>query len=164
MHVVRAATPTLRRNRIAELLRERSCRSQEELRRTLGREGIEVTQATLSRDLRSIGVVKTPTGYALPGSMAPATPPVAASEIPTEFDRLARLFLVHADAVGNMAVLKTSPGNAHGLGVAIDRGGVEGVVGTVAGDDTLFVLAREASGARRIVRAALAAAGLPSAR
>ncbi len=163
MHAVRAATPTLRRNRIAELLRERSCRSQEELRRTLGREGIEVTQATLSRDLRSIGVVKTPAGYAVLGPAA-AAPPPAASAIPSEFDRLARLFLVHADAVGNMAVLKTSPGNAHGLGVAIDRGGFEGVVGTVAGDDTLFVLAREAPCARRFVRAALAAAGIASAR
>jgi transcriptional regulator of arginine metabolism len=164
MHAVRAAAPTLRRNRIAELLRERLCRSQEELRRTLGREGIDVTQATLSRDLRSIGVVKTPSGYALPGRAAPPPPPAAASEVSSESDRLARLFLVHADAVGNMAVLKTSPGNAHGLGVAIDRGGFEGVVGTVAGDDTLFVLTREPASARRLVRACLAAAGAASTR
>ncbi|HET6203267.1 MAG TPA: arginine repressor [Planctomycetota bacterium] len=156
MHALHASTPTLRRNRIAELLRERPRRSQEELRRTLEREGIEVTQATLSRDLRSLGVVKTPSGYALP---APSAPPPAPG-VPSELERLWRMFLVHADSVGNVAVLKTSPGNAHGLGVALDRSAFEGIVGCIAGDDTVFALARDAAAARRLVRAALAAARL----
>ena len=109
-------------------------------------EGIGTTQATLSRDLDELGAVKlrgadggTPV-YVIPDDGSP----VRGIEGGTA--RLARLLgelLIGADASGNLAVLRTPPGAAHYLASALDRAALHDVVGTIAGDDTLLVVARE---------------------
>ena len=139
-------TKALRQSRIRDLIASRPVRNQEELKALLGRAGIASTQATLSRDLREIGAVKGPGGYSLTGNGA-AVP--AAGE---EFARAAKLFLLDAAHSGNIALLKTAPGNAHALGVAIDRAKFAGVLGTIAGDDTIFALMRSPSDAKRFAR------------
>jgi transcriptional regulator of arginine metabolism len=157
---MRPASPTLRRTRILERLRAGLVPSQEALRRALAADGIEVTQATLSRDLRTLGVVKGPEGYRPPPNGAPS-PPSSRPAPPAafvEFERLARPFLVSAERIDRFVVLKTPPGNAHALASALDRVGLPGIAGTLAGDDTIFVLARRLSGAKELMRLTPAAA------
>ena len=139
-------TRAARQARIVELIRDRAVHSQTELLGLLEAEGIGTTQATLSRDLDELGAVKlrgadggTPV-YVIPDDGSP----VRGIEGGTA--RLARLLgelLVSADASGNLAVLRTPPGAAHYLASALDRAALHDVVGTIAGDDTLLVVARE---------------------
>ncbi|MDN5747391.1 MAG: arginine repressor [Pseudonocardia sp.] len=135
-----------RQARIVELITQRRVHSQSELLAMLETDGIGTTQATLSRDLDELGAVKlrgadggTPV-YVIPDDGSP----VRGIEGGTA--RLARLLgdlLVSADASGNLAVLRTPPGGASYLASALDRAALHDVVGTIAGDDTLVVVARE---------------------
>ncbi|OLT14492.1 arginine repressor [Pseudonocardia sp. CNS-139] len=143
---VSGRTRVARMARIVDLIRDRRVHSQTELLGLLESEGIGVTQATLSRDLEELGAVKlrgadggTPV-YVIPDDGSP----VRGIEGGTV--RLARLLaelMVSADASGNLAVLRTPPGAAHYLASAIDRAALHDVVGTIAGDDTVMVVARE---------------------
>ncbi|MCG5433436.1 arginine repressor [Mycobacterium sp. MYCO198283] len=135
-----------RQARIVAILAERAVRSQGELAAALAAEGIEVTQATLSRDLDELGAVKLrgadggPGVYVVPEDGSPVRGVSGGTE------RLSRLLgdlLVSTDASGNLAVLRTPPGAAHYLANAIDRAALPYVVGTIAGDDTIAVVARE---------------------
>lgn len=135
---------------IAQLLAGRRVGSQEELAQALARQGIEVTQATLSRDLRSLGVGKTPgpdgrAVYQLPGP--------AAETFDRERQRLdLRAFVNDVRTAQNLAVVRTPPGHANGVARAIDLESYAGVVGTVAGDDTVLVILEDAAAARRFKR------------
>ena len=138
-------TKTARLGRITALIAERAVRSQTELAALLAEDGIETTQATLSRDLEELGAVKLRGvdggvgSYVIPEDGHPR--PMAGGT-----ERLARLLaelLLGYDASGNLAVLRTPPGAAQFLASAIDRAAPEGIVGTIAGDDTLLVVARE---------------------
>lgn len=140
---------TARHARIIDILRRRAVRNQTELADALAEEGIAVAVATLSRDLDELGAVKLRAAdggagrYVIPedGSHVPG--------IPGGTDRLGRLLaelLVSADHSGNMAVLRTPPGAANFLASALDRANLDDVVGTIAGDDTIFVMAREPVG------------------
>jgi transcriptional regulator of arginine metabolism len=139
-------TRAARQGRIVELIRDRAIHSQSELLALLEADGIATTQATLSRDLDELGAVKlrgadggTPV-YVIPDDGSP----VRGIEGGTA--RLARLLgelLVSADSSGNLAILRTPPGAAHYLASALDRAALHDIVGTVAGDDTLLVVARE---------------------
>jgi transcriptional regulator of arginine metabolism len=130
-------TKAARQSRIADLLAGRPVRSQAELARLLAEDGLAATQATLSRDLEELGATKDDAGayrVADPGSRT----------VP-EGQRLARLceeLLVSAEAASNLVVLRTPPGGAHLLASAIDRGPLPSVAGTVAGDDTVLLVAR----------------------
>ncbi|AQT80245.1 arginine repressor [Mycolicibacterium litorale] len=135
-----------RQARIVAILSSRSVHSQTELAGLLADDGIEVTQATLSRDLEELGAVKLRGAdggvgvYVVPEDGSPVRGVAGGTE------RMARLLsdlLVSTDASGNMAVLRTPPGAAHYLASAIDRAALPDVVGTIAGDDTIFVVARE---------------------
>ncbi|OZM76625.1 arginine repressor [Pseudonocardia sp. MH-G8] len=133
-------TRAARQARISELIRDRAVHSQTELLGLLEAEGIGTTQATLSRDLDELGALKARGAYVIPDDGSP----VRGVEGGTA--RLARLLgdlLVSADASGNLAVLRTPPGAAHYLASALDRAALHDVVGTIAGDDTLMVVARE---------------------
>ena len=141
-----ASTRAGRQARIVTLLSSNSVHSQSELATMLADEGIEVTQATLSRDLEELGAVKLRgadggTGvYVVPEDGSPVR------GVSGGTDRMARLLndlLVSTDASGNLAVLRTPPGAAHYLASAIDRASLPHVVGTVAGDDTILVIARD---------------------
>ena len=141
-----APTRAGRQSRIVALLSANPVRSQTELAALLAAEGIDVTQATLSRDLEELGAVKL--RGADGGTGASVVPedgsPVKGVSGGTE--RLSRLLgelLVSTDASANLAVLRTPPGAAQYLASAIDRAALPYVVGTIAGDDTLLVVARE---------------------
>lgn len=141
-----SATRAGRQARIVAIVSSRSVRSQSELAALLAHEGIEVTQATLSRDLDELGAVKLRGAdggvgvYVVPEDGSPVRGVTGGT------GRVARLLnelLVSIDASGNLAVLRTPPGAAHYLASAIDRAALPYVVGTIAGDDTIFVAARE---------------------
>jgi transcriptional regulator of arginine metabolism len=144
-----------RQARIVAILSSASVRSQSELAALLATEGIEVTQATLSRDLEELGAVKLRgadggTGvYIVPEDGSPVR------GVSGGTDRMSRLLselLVSTDASGNLAVLRTPPGAAHYLASAIDRAALPQVVGTVAGDDTILVVAREPTTGAELAR------------
>ena len=137
-----------RRDAIVRLVREEPVRSQEELQRLLAHRGFDATQPTLSRDVRELGLVKTPRGYAVPGE---GDPSVGAER------RLERLSRVVADTVlsvraaGSLVVLKTPPAGAHPVARVLDEAGLPEAVGTIAGDDTVFVAAAGEAAARALV-------------
>lgn len=135
-----------RQARIVAVVSAREVRSQAELAGLLADEGVEVTQATLSRDLDELGAVKLRGAdggagrYVVPDDGSPVRGVTGGT------DRLSRLLvelLVSVDASGNLAVLRTPPGGAHYLASALDRAALLEVVGTIAGDDTVLVVARE---------------------
>ncbi|WP_437425827.1 arginine repressor [Williamsia muralis] len=135
-----------RHARIIALLAGREVHSQTQLRELLAADGIDATQATISRDLDELGAVKIRGAdggsgiYVVPEDGSPVR------GVSGGTDRLSRLMgdlLVSIDFSGAMAVLRTPPGAAHYLASALDRASLPEVVGTIAGDDTLFVLARE---------------------
>ncbi|KAA8969741.1 arginine repressor [Mycobacterium sp.] len=139
-------TRTARQARIAAILSSVQVHSQSELAGLLAAEGIEVTQATLSRDLEEIGAVKLRGvdggvgTYVVPEDGHPVR---GVSGGTGRLSRLLGELLVATDATGNLAVLRTPPGAADYLASAIDRAALPYVVGTIAGDDTIFVAARE---------------------
>lgn len=143
-----------RRTQILEVLRTGTVATQSELRQKLARRGIHVTQATLSRDIEELGVVKTREGYRLPESAAPPAPPQPTLPV------ILKEFLRDVRQASNLVVIKTHPGNAHTVAVALDAEQWPGVTGTVAGDDTIFVAtagAREAARIRKKILSLLAA-------
>jgi transcriptional regulator of arginine metabolism len=145
-----------RQARIVELLAEHTVRSQTELARLLAEAGMRVTQATLSRDLEELGAVKlrTPDGglplYVIPEDGAPLAVRGADDAPPLRLARLLGELLTAADACANLAVLHTPPGAAHFLASALDRAGLPEILGTIAGDDTILVVARDPAGGRAV--------------
>ena len=135
-----------RQARIIEVLSAAPVHSQTELAVLLAEDGIEVTQATLSRDLEELGAVKLRGAnggagvYVVPEDGSPVR---GVSGGTGRLSRLLGELLVSTDAAGNLAVLRTPPGAAHYLASAIDRAALPQVVGTLAGDDTIFIAARE---------------------
>ncbi|MGE5322470.1 MAG: arginine repressor [Actinomycetota bacterium] len=118
---------------ILELAHEGPLPNQQELCKVLARRGVQVTQATLSRDINELRLVKTPEGYILPNGDMAAEPMPAASRVVREFVREIR-------RAQNLLVIKTIPGSAQPVAVAIDGEGWDEVVGTVAGDDTILII------------------------
>ena len=123
-------TKTFRHGQILKVVRGRSIYTQEDLARALKETGIDATQVTLSRDIRELGLVKTPEGYR----------ELAAESQGTQLAALAGEFLRDVRLAQNQVVLKTSPGHANSVAVALDDEEWPEVVGTVAGDDTILVI------------------------
>ena len=135
---------------IAQLLTGHRFSSQEDLARALARAGTSVTQATLSRDLRNLGVIKRPAAdgkpvYELPG------PAVEALDRQRQLLDL-RAFVNEVRVAQNLLVVRTPPGHANGVGRALDLAEIDGIVGTVAGDDTVLVILEDSPTARRAKR------------
>ncbi len=152
---------TARQARVCELVKQRSIRSQGELLELLAADGIDVTQATLSRDLVELGAGKVRRGrslvYALPGTDQPTDGEPAS-------DRLRRAvaeLLVTAEASENLVVLRTPPGGAQYLASTLDQTHLPAVLGTVAGDDTVLVVTRGRSRGPRLARDLLAMTSVP---
>lgn len=148
-------TALKRRDEILRLVRQQPIHSQEELLELLGRRGLEVTQPTLSRDLRELGLVKTPSGYADPSDFARPAAPLAF--IPAEIresklDVTIRDYVISAVPAGTMVVIKTPAAEAQPLAHAFDEVDVPGVVGTLGGDDTIFVACTSAKTANALAR------------
>lgn len=146
----KSTSKTARHARIVALIRSHPIRSQTELADLLAAEGVPVTQATLSRDLEELGALKIRGSDRGGGSyLIPEdgrAPMRSAEQAPARLQRLLRELLTGADASGNLVVLRTPPGAAQFLASALDRSGLPDVVGTIAGDDTVLVVARELDG------------------
>lgn len=137
-----------RRRRILQILQKQPVSSQEELLRFLHADNIPATQATVSRDLRAIGSVRTPSGYTLPGAGS-ATPPPSDGTVLRD---ALRTLLVSADRAGTVVVLRTAPGHASALATEFDASRMSAVVGTIAGDDTIFAACRSNTSAASLLR------------
>jgi transcriptional regulator of arginine metabolism len=135
---------------LTQMLGERHFSSQEEIAAALGRSGIDVTQATLSRDLRSLGVAKRASGsgeawYELP---SPATETLDHNRQMLDL----RVFVNEVKLAQNLAVVRTPPGHASAVARAIDMLDQKGLVGSVAGDDTVLCVLTDHPAARRFKR------------
>jgi transcriptional regulator of arginine metabolism len=133
--------------------------SQEQLVGLLADEGIESTQATVSRDLDDLGAVK----VRVPGAESMYAIPEHPADRVVPIDQLRRVmgeWVVDVGYSGNLVVLRTPPGSAHVVASALDRTGIEGSIGTVAGDDTLMVVAAEGTTGEQLATALRALAGL----
>jgi transcriptional regulator of arginine metabolism len=131
-----------RHNRITELISNEPIYTQEELRRRLTQSGIHVNQATLSRDLRELGLVKTVNGYALPGEEG--GPPLPS------LDHLLTEFVIDVREADNLLVLKTTPGSAQPVAAALDSSEWPEIVGTLAGDDTILIVTKTKQICRKV--------------
>jgi len=148
-----------RQHRISRMLANQVVTSQEQLVDLLADDGVESTQATVSRDLDDLGAVKVRVSggesvYAIPEHPADRVVPV---------DQLRRVmgeWVVEVESSGNLVVLRTPPGSAHVVASALDRTGIEGSIGTVAGDDTLMVVAAEGTTGENLAVALRNLAGL----
>lgn len=117
---------------------------QAQLRAALRKRGFPATQATISRDIRELGVVKAPAGPGRSVYQSPAAAPAAPPSLAAARKRLALLFrdfVLSVDGASHLIVVKTTPGNASGVASLIDGFRQPGVLGTVAGDDTILIVA-----------------------
>ncbi len=148
-----------RQHRVERLLAGQVVTSQEQLVGLLADEGIESTQATVSRDLDDLGAVK----VRVPGAESMYAIPEHPADRVVPIDQLRRVmgeWVVDVGYSGNLVVLRTPPGSAHVVASALDRTGIEGSIGTVAGDDTLMVVAAEGTTGEQLATALRALAGL----
>lgn len=135
---------------ILDLVRAEQVTSQEQLRERLRHRGIEATQATISRDIRDLGLVKRPSDGAYRPAGEALDGPVPD---PDEVYRAAvQGYLRRHEAVAHMLVLRTDPGLAQPLAVALDRARLPHVAGTIAGDDTILVICRTPEQATELAR------------
>jgi len=139
-----------RRGLVRRLLDERAVGSQDDLARLLAQRGHRVTQTTVSRDLAALGALKRTDDDGAERYVLPDGPPAPAGA--DDLARLLRQFAVDVAASGNLAVVKTLPGSAGPVATALDRAGIEEIVGTVAGDDTVLVVVRGARGGPAVAR------------
>lgn len=128
---------SFRQGQILEIIRAKEIYTQEELARALSERGIAATQVTLSRDIRDLGLVKTPDGY---------RQLIADAAGPSLEDTVAE-YLHDIRVAQNLVVLRTSPANASSVAVALDKEQLDEIVGTIAGDDTVLVITPDAEAA-----------------
>jgi transcriptional regulator of arginine metabolism len=156
-------TKAARQAKITDLLRRQAVRSQPELAKLLAESGVEVTQATLSRDLDELGALKLRAEdgslvYALPGEGGSRIPlaRLGTGETPAaRLRRIAEELLVSAEASANLVLVRTPPGAAQFLASAIDHADWKSILGTVAGDDTVLVITRDSQGGDAVAEALL---------
>ena len=129
-----------RQGQILKIVRSKEIYTQDELARELQLVGIPATQVTLSRDIRELGLAKTGNGYR----------PVPAESPGPRFEDVVNEILQDIRIAQNQLILKTSPGNASALAVVLDREELDEVVGTLAGDDTVLVIAPDSETANKL--------------
>jgi transcriptional regulator of arginine metabolism len=144
-----------RQGTIRELIVARPVSSQEELRRLLLQRGWDVTQSTLSRDLREMRVARVPEAdgarYSITDGPEETGRPGLEVLLPSLFSRV--------DGVGELVVLRTLPGGAQSVAVALDAENFPDVLGTIAGDDTILIVCRSSGARERLVRRLASIAG-----
>jgi transcriptional regulator of arginine metabolism len=153
------AGKTQRQHRIGLLLEHHAVSTQEQLVELLATDGVEATQATVSRDLEELGAVKV--------RVAGAESVYALPELPSKqiapgshLRRVLGDWVVEVASSSNLVVLRTPPGSAHVVASALDRSNFKGMVGTVAGDDTVLVIAAEEVGGKELADQLSEIAGL----
>jgi transcriptional regulator of arginine metabolism len=133
---------SFRQGQILQIVRAKKIRTQEELARELSERGVKTTQVTLSRDIQEIGLVKTAEGYRhLPAEQG-------GQELAGVVDE----YMQDIQVAQNLVVVRTSPGNANPLALAIDKEELADVIGTVAGDDTVLVVTPDTETAKRFLQ------------
>ena len=150
MNEHRDAGSLRRQEAIVDLVRAGTVRSQAEFQHLLRKRGIVVAQPTLSRDLRELGLAKTPRGYLAPQVAVAQFAPAAMRE--EKLRRALRGFALSVVPAGSLVVVKTPPAAAHPVARALDEAELAGVVGTIAGDDTVFVATPSERAARALAR------------
>jgi transcriptional regulator of arginine metabolism len=140
---INAMSKLSRQAAIRDLVSDGQISNQDEMRRKLYRQGHRVTQATLSRDIHELRLVKTPEGYQLPQAETED------AFLPS-VERLIREFVYEARTAQNLVVVKTSAGSAQPVSAAIDAEEWDEVVGTIGGDDTILVIAPDAKQAEKV--------------
>jgi len=144
-----------RREEILRIIREQSVHSQDILLSALRKHGFKVTQPTLSRDLHELGVAKSPNGYVAPGDLAAVTPIASFTPRRLREERLEQLVrdnVLSAEAAVNLVVIKTPPAAAQPVASAMDAAELEDVLGTVGGDDTIFIALATAHSAAALAK------------
>lgn len=150
---------TQRQHRIARLLEGNAVTSQAQLVELLADDGVVATQATVSRDLEELGAVK----VRVPGGETVYAIPELPKDRVAPEEHLRRVlgdWVVEVAHSANLVVLRTPPGSAHVVASALDRAGLDDVIGTVAGDDTIMVVASERAGGSKVAKRLSALAGL----
>ena len=137
------STVTARRAKAIALVKSGTIASQSDLVKELKKAGFAVTQATASRDLDEIGAVRGRSGYILSDSDGDSM----ARSMPLPGD-----LILSVESSGNLAVVRTPPGGAQFLASALDHSGIESIIGTIAGDDTVLVVSRKASGGGELAK------------
>ena len=135
-----------RQRAIADLIRGSTLSSQEELAEQLGSLGFVVTQATISRDLEQLGAVK----VRRQGQLVYALADVASAGFSPRVASVFRDWVRSVEPAANLVVIKTPPGSAHLVGVALDNSEIDEIVGTICGDDTIFIACRSAAEAQSL--------------
>jgi transcriptional regulator of arginine metabolism len=143
---IRIDMKTRRLSAIRQVIDREPVHSQEELRQHLATMGFVVTQATLSRDIKELGLVKRAADGAYQTAGVPEGNSTAAAVL--SLSRALGEFLIATDVAQQLVVVKTGPGQAQLLGLAIDRAKLTEVIGTLAGDDTILVVCRDPRGAQ----------------
>jgi transcriptional regulator of arginine metabolism len=140
---------TQRQSAILDVVEREAVRSQEQLRQRLASRGFDVTQATLSRDIKELGLLKRSSdGAYQPSGVDSAAPASALGTL----SRTLSEYLLSVEAVQQLVVVKTGTGQAQILAVAIDRARLPEIAGTLAGDDTILIIARDPKSAQEIAR------------
>lgn len=134
-----------RQAKILEIINKRRVESQESLSAFLRDDGVPVGQTTISRDILELGLVKVRGRYQAEAAPVAVSSSGALRSVFTQF-------VTRTDAAGNIVVVRTSPGNAHTVCVALDSAGWSDVVGTIAGDDTIFVLAHNSGECAKLLK------------
>jgi transcriptional regulator of arginine metabolism len=150
---------TQRQHRVVQILEQHAVASQSQLVQLLADAGLDATQATVSRDLEEIGAVKV---RAAGGESIYAVPELPKDRVAPE-EHLRRVlgdWVVEVAASSNLVVVRTPPGSAHVVASALDRASLPEIVGTVAGDDTIMVVASERVGGAKLARRLSGLAGL----
>jgi len=134
-----------RQSLIRDLVQQEPVANQEQLRKLLLRQGFDVTQATLSRDINELALVKTPAGYSVSHGEVQAEPGYHS------VGRLVREFVIEVREAQNLLVIKTAAGSAQPVAAVIDAEGWAEIVGTVGGDDTILVISQNKKNAHRVL-------------
>jgi transcriptional regulator of arginine metabolism len=153
-----------RREEILRIVRESAVRSQDELMAALRRHGFTVTQPTLSRDLRELGLYKTPNGYVSADTVAPVATFTPRESREHRLEQVLSASVLSAEAAVNLVVIKTAVAAAQPVASAIDGTPIDDLLGTIGGDDTIFVAFRSAAAAAAFARRVHQIAGLTPAR
>lgn len=145
-----------RQRRIVQILRTREVDSQAELARLLSRGGDEVTQATLSRDLEDLGALRSRTAEGRVVYRVPEESPASADWL----ERMLQEFATDVASSGNVCIVRTPPGGANAVARAIDNAVLRDVLGTIAGDDTIMIVATQQAGGAAVARRLRKLAGM----
>ena len=141
-----------RQKAILKIISEKDIDTQEELTRALSREGIVTTQATVSRDIRELRLRKKHAGSGKQKYVAPdAAPDIKDENSRDSYNRVLTSSIIDITAAGNLVVIKTYSGMAMAVGAVVDSMKIEGALGCIAGDDTIFVAVGDASMTERVI-------------